>query len=216
MIINEIFYSLQGEGSLAGKPSVFIRLPGCGLHCKWCDTKYAWDPTAGDDYDIEDIISELLSQHCRHLIITGGEPMTNPDLAELLNLFAKENFHITIETSGIEFIPNLSCSLMSISPKLSNASPKINLKLSAMQQLIDSYQYQLKFVVNSPGDIDEIKDCIATLKNVPPESIYLMPQAVSRAEYLEKSQMTAQLCKDTGFNFSPRLQTMLWDNKKGV
>jgi len=216
MIINEIFHSLQGEGSLAGHPSVFIRLPGCEICCKWCDTKYAWEATAGDDYDIEKIKSEALSRQCKNLIITGGEPMTNPDLPELSNLFAKEDLHITIETSGIEFIPNLPCSLMSISPKLSNASPKISLNLSVMQQLIDNYQYQLKFVVDRSGDIDEIKECLAGLKNVPLGSIYLMPQTVSRAEYIEKSQMVARLCKETGFNFSPRLQVLLWDNKKGL
>jgi 7-carboxy-7-deazaguanine synthase len=215
MIINEIFYSLQGEGSLAGSGCVFIRLPGCKLRCKWCDTKYAWDVTAGDDYDIEKIKEKVLSWQCRHLIITGGEPMTNPDLPELLNLFAKKDFHITIETSGTEFIANLSCSLMSISPKLSNASPKIGLNLPALQLLIDNYRCQLKFVVDSPSDIDEIKNCLAGLKNVPPNNVYLMPQAASRAEYIEKSQMTAQLCKETGFNFSPRLQVMLWNNKKG-
>jgi 7-carboxy-7-deazaguanine synthase len=215
MLINEIFYSLQGEGSLAGVPSVFIRLTGCELRCKWCDTKYAWDPAAGDEYDIEKVRSKAVSYRCRNLVITGGEPMTNPDLPALCDLFAQEDFHITIETSGIEFIPNLGCSLMSISPKLSNAEPQIDLNAAALQLLIDNYRSQLKFVVDDPADIDEIKNCLASLKNVPKERIYLMPQAGNRAEYIEKSQMTARLCKEAGFNFSPRLQVMLWNNEKG-
>jgi 7-carboxy-7-deazaguanine synthase len=215
MIINEIFHSLQGEGSLAGVPSVFIRLAGCELGCKWCDSRYAWDPAAGAEYDIEKIRSQAVSYRCGNLVITGGEPMTNPDLPELLNVFAQEDFHITIETSGTKFIPNLGCSLMSISPKLSNAEPRIDLDMTALQLLIDNYRFQLKFVVDGPADIDEIKICLASLKNVPKESVYLMPQATRRDEYLEKSRMTARLCKETGFNFSPRLQVMLWNNKKG-
>ena len=141
--------------------------------------------------------------------------MTNPDLTALCDLFAQEDFHVTIETSGIKFIPNLGCSLMSISPKLSNAEPRIDLDAGALQLLIDNYPFQLKFVVDDPADIDEIKKCLASLKNVPKESIYLMPKAARRDEYIEKSQMTAELCKQTGFNFSPRLQVMLWNNKKG-
>ena len=216
MIINEIFYSLQGEGSLAGVPSVFIRLAGCKSHCKWCDTKYAWDPAAGTKYDTEKVKSQVISYECGNLVITGGEPITNPALPELCDIFAKEDFHITIETSGIKFIPNLPVSLMSISPKLSNAEPQVDLNAGALQLLIDNYRFQLKFVVEAPADIDEIKNCLASLKNVPKESVYLMPQAAGRAEYIEKSQMTAQLCKETGFDFSPRLQVMLWDNKKGL
>jgi len=59
MKVNEIFYSLQGEGFLAGVPSVFIRLAGCPLRCKWCDTKYAWNAAAGTDYSIEDIVKAV-------------------------------------------------------------------------------------------------------------------------------------------------------------
>jgi 7-carboxy-7-deazaguanine synthase len=225
MIINEIFYSLQGEGGLAGVPSVFVRLAGCPLRCRWCDTKYAWSESAGTDYTAEQVKEKIETYHANHLIITGGEPMTNPELPELLRALAGENLQITIETCGIKFVPGLPCDLMSISPKLSNSTPtelaiaaeheKMRLDLPALQQLLDNYQYQLKFVVDSPDDIQEIKESLANLNNVNRGKVFLMPQAVRFDEYLAKSKMTAELCKQTGLRFSPRLQVLLWDNERG-
>jgi 7-carboxy-7-deazaguanine synthase len=85
MVINEIFYSLQGEGFLAGVPSVFVRLAGCPLQCRWCDTKYAWDQRAGEDYNIGDIVKTVQQWPCKFIVITGGEPMINSDLPQLVH-----------------------------------------------------------------------------------------------------------------------------------
>ena len=225
MIINDVFHSLQAEGKLAGTPSVFIRVAGCPLRCKWCDTKYAWPESAGDEYTAEQVKEQIESYRANHLVITGGEPMTNPELPEFLKQLADDNLHITIETSGIKFVPDLPCNLMSISPKLSNSTPtetdlaaqheSQRFNLSALQQLIDRYEYQLKFVVVGPKDIDEINECLEKLKNVEPGKVFLMPQARRLDEYLAKSKMTAELCKQTGFRFSPRLQILLWNGARG-
>ena len=123
MRINEIFYSLQGEGFLAGVPSVFIRLAGCPLRCKWCDTKYAWDNTAGENYSIEKILQTVQQWPSKFIVITGGEPMINSDLPKLVQKLKALGKHITIETAGIAYIPDMPCDLMSISPKLSNSVP---------------------------------------------------------------------------------------------
>ena len=77
MIINEIFYSLQGEGSLAGVPSIFIRLAGCPLRCTWCDTKYAWDSSAGQEMSCEQILEAVADYPTRYVVLTGGEPMVH-------------------------------------------------------------------------------------------------------------------------------------------
>lgn len=87
--------------------------------------------------------------------------------------------------------------------------------LPALQRLIDNYQYQLKFVVDDSDDIEEIGECLTNLKNVNRSNVYLMPQAERLDEYLAKSRMTAELCKQTGFRFSPRLQVVLWNNERG-
>src|SRR4030042_6969102 len=102
MVINEIFYSLQGEGFLAGTPSVFVRLAGCPLRCRWCDTKYAWSEGAGDDCSIEKILQTVQQWGCKFVVITGGEPMANPDLPQLLQRLKSLGKHITIEPAGIE------------------------------------------------------------------------------------------------------------------
>jgi 7-carboxy-7-deazaguanine synthase len=223
MIINEIFYSLQGEGSLLGVPSVFVRLAGCPLRCTWCDTKYAWGESAGEEMSIEAVKAKVLAFEVRHIVVTGGEPLVNDELIALIDAIDDPSLHITIETSGIEYVGGLKCDLMSISPKLSNSveadsgeKPEVDpLNIDAMQRLIDEYDYQIKFVVDSPDDLDEIAGVIAKLKNINPYKIMLMPQASTKVEYVKKLPMVAEIAKNTGFALSPRLQVELWGNSKG-
>jgi 7-carboxy-7-deazaguanine synthase len=225
MKINEIFYSLQGEGFLAGVPSVFVRIDGCPLRCRWCDTKYAWDQKAGKNYSINKIIQTVQQWPCKFVVTTGGEPMVNPDLPKLVQELKAADKHITIETAGIAYIPDMPCDLMSISPKLSNSNPKdpalakihkdSRLDLAVLSKLIDSYQFRLKFVVDSEADLPEIQQTLEKLGNVDKEKVMLMPQAATRDELLLKSPMVAEMCKQTGFAFSQRLQVLLWNNQKG-
>ncbi len=226
MVINEIFYSLQGEGFLAGIPSVFVRLAGCPLRCRWCDTKYAWTEEAGEDYRIEEIVQTIQRWTCKFIVITGGEPMTNSDLAELVRKLKELKKHITIETAGTTFIADMPCDLMSISPKLSNSTPDepelaetheaLRLDVAVLRNLIDNYEYQLKFVVDSQNDLAEIQQTIEKLGSVDSEKVMLMPQAAARDELLVKSPMVAEMCKRTGFAFCQRLQVLLWNNKRGM
>ena len=222
--INEIFYSLQGEGFLAGIPSMFIRLSGCPLRCRWCDTKFALDENSGTEKSIEEIISEIDKVQCNHVVITGGEPMINPQLSTLVDEIHKKGKHITIETSGIAYVSDLKCDLISISPKLSNSIPEdaklkavhehSRLDLAILGEIIDNYEYQFKFVVEQESDLEEIKETLKRLENVNYGKVMLMPQALNREEYLRKSQLVAELCKKNGFAFSPRLQVLLWNNQR--
>jgi 7-carboxy-7-deazaguanine synthase len=231
MRINEIFYSLQGEGFLAGVPGVFVRLAGCPLRCRWCDTKYTWDKKTGRDYSIIAIVKTIQNRQCKFVIITGGEPMIGSashraELIELSKQLKASGKHITIETSGIAFIPDLSCDLMSISPKLSNSTPddpelakiheKLRLDIAVLQELIDNYEYQLKFVVDSQADLPEIQQTIKEMGNVDLKKVMLMPQAATRDELLARSLVVADMCKHTGFAFCQRLQILLWNNQKGT
>ena len=226
MRVNEIFYSLQGEGFLAGAPSVFIRLAGCPLRCRWCDTKYAWDQTAGAHYSIAKIVQTTQQWPSKFVVITGGEPMINSDLTLLAQTLKASGKHITIETAGIVFIPDMACDLMSISPKLSNSAPTdpelaaihedSRLDLAVLRELIDNYEYQLKFVVDSEADLPEIQQTIEEIGNVDSKKVMLMPQAATRDELLAKSPMVAELCKKIGFAFCQRLQVLLWNNQKGT
>ena len=224
MIINQIFYSLQGEGFLAGVPSVFVRLAGCPLRCRWCDTKYAWDQTAGAHYSVEKIVQTVRQTQSKFVVITGGEPMINRDLPELVEKLKASGKHITIETAGIAFIPALPCDLMSISPKLSNSTPTdpelaavhedSRLDVAVLRELIDNYNYQLKFVVDSEADLPEIQQTIEEIGNVDTEKVMLMPQAATRDELLAKSPMVAQMCEETCLAFSQRLQILLYEGRR--
>ena len=94
MRIAEIFHSIQGEGLLAGVPSIFIRTSGCNLRCHWCDTPYAsWKPE-GPEMSVEEILKKLTEWNCDHVVLTGGEPMITPDLPELATVLKKHNKHI--------------------------------------------------------------------------------------------------------------------------
>ena len=225
MIVNDIFYSLQGEGFLAGVPSVFVRLAGCPLRCRWCDTKYAWSKEAGRRYSIDQIVQAVRQWPCRFVVITGGEPMVEPDLPQLVQELKVAGKHVTIETAGIAYIPDMPCDLMSISPKLSNSVPDdVNLAaihkdskldLAVLGELISNYNHQLKFVVDREDDLPEIQGLLDKIGNVDVGKVMLMPQAASRDELLAKSEMVAELCKRTGYAFSQRLQVLLWNNQKG-
>jgi 7-carboxy-7-deazaguanine synthase len=209
--ITELFYSIQGEGLLAGRPSVFVRLAGCPLRCKFCDTPYSLDANAGKKISITKIIDEIKKSSCDYVVITGGEPMINSHIALLCEEIKKLNRHITIETNGIKFIENLRCDLMSVSPKLSNAyenqadSEKF-LKIDQLQKLINNYNYQLKFVIDKRQDLAEALQLLKKLKNIDTAKVLLMPQAKNIAEYLSKCPLVAELCKESNFTFCPRLQ----------
>jgi 7-carboxy-7-deazaguanine synthase len=226
MRINEIFYSLQGEGFLAGVPSVFIRLAGCPLRCRWCDTKYAWEEEAGQDCTIIEIVETVCNYQCGYVVITGGEPMMDLQIRQLATELKALDKHITIETAGIAYIPDLPCDVMSISPKLANSVPEdtklaavhedSRLDLAVLGELAFHYNCQFKFVIDGENDLSEVQEIIETTGNIDTNRVMLMPQAVTRDEFLRKAPMVADLCKQTGFAFCQRLHILLWDNQKGT
>ena len=174
MRIAEIFYSVQGEGSLVGVPSVFVRTSGCNLRCSWCDTPYtSWKPE-GDDLSIDEILDRADGSFraARHVVLTGGEPMIAPGIAELSQRFRERGMHITVETAGTVFTP-VACDLMSISPKLSNSTPegvfraqheRLRLQPDVLRRLMAEYDYQLKFVIAREDDIGEVCALVSQLE----------------------------------------------------
>lgn len=232
MRVTEIFHSLQGEGMLVGVPSVVIRLAGCPLRCRWCDTAYAWDYSGGAEYELADLVAEVQRWSCRHVVITGGEPLVGPDLGarsgviDLTHRLRDLGKHITIETAGVLFVPDLTCDLMSISPKLSNSTPaahalaaeqeRLRRDMAAAKALMDAYPYQLKFVVESHEDVSEVQAMLERLGPVEAERVMLMPQAASREDMRRRASIVAGFCLETGFRFGLRLQTVLWDNRRGA
>ena len=163
MKISEIFYSIQGEGMLAGVPSVFVRTSGCNLRCTWCDTPYtSWNPE-GEELPLGGILAEVRKRFASHVVVTGGEPMIQPDIVRLTQRLKDFGLHITVETAGTVY-QAVTCDLMSISPKLANSTPvrreggkwaaqhdRLRYQPEVLKQLMAEFEYQLKFVVSDAG-----------------------------------------------------------------
>ena len=96
--VNEIFHSLQGEANAVGFPTVFVRLTGCPLRCHYCDTEYAFH--AGDWHDLQAIAAKVREFGTRHVCVTGGEPLAQPNCLKLLKCLCDEGFDVSLETSG--------------------------------------------------------------------------------------------------------------------
>ena len=223
MKIAELFYSIQGEGSLVGVPSVFVRTSGCNLRCRWCDTPYtSWQPE-GTDWPLDRILDEVKAQGARHVVVTGGEPMIAPEIMPLTERLRKAGLHITVETAGTVFEP-VACDLMSISPKLSNSTPegpfaaqheRVRIQHEVLRRLIARYEYQLKFVMDKPQDLPEVVALVEAL-GADRGRVILMPEGIEREQLAERSVWLAEICKQEGFRFSPRLHVDLWGNRRGV
>jgi 7-carboxy-7-deazaguanine synthase len=227
MKIAEIFYSVQGEGTLVGVPSVFVRTSGCNLRCTWCDTPYtSWHPE-GEELSVDEIAGRVSGFHASHVVITGGEPMIAPEIINLTRRLRDAGLHITIETAGT-IHARLECDLMSISPKLSNSTPRqredgrwaaqhdrLRYQPEVLKRLITDYAYQLKFVVASPTDLDEIT-AIRNELEVPSSNIVLMPEGTDREALREKGLWLAEICKTHSYRYSPRLHIDLWGDRRDV
>lgn len=229
MKIAELFYSIQGEGKLTGVPSFFVRASGCNLRCSWCDTDYAsWNPE-GREMSISEILSAWREHGSKYVVLTGGEPMIMPDIAELAAAFKKENCHITIETAATVFRP-VELDLASLSPKLSNSTPwereqgrfaeaheKYRINIPVIQKFIDtSPDFQLKFVVCGEQDLQEIQDLLKNLRNWHPSDILLMPEGIDAPTLAQRGAWLADLCKQTGYRFCPRLHVELFGHTRGT
>jgi Organic radical activating enzymes len=222
--IAEIFYSIQGEGSLVGVPSVFVRTSGCNLRCVWCDTPYtSWHPE-GEDLSLDTIMARVDSyKAARHVVLTGGEPMIVPQAVELTERLRALGLHITIETAGTVYCP-VACDLMSISPKLAHSTPsgswaatheRLRLQPAVLLQLMRTYEYQLKFVIADPKDIDEIRSLLDKI-DADRAKVILMPEGIDPAILRERAAWLAEICKQEGFRFSPRLHVDLYGNTRGT
>src|SRR5262249_16225180 len=122
MRIAEIFFSIQGEGLLAGVPSAFVRTTGCNLKCSWCDSPHtSWQPE-GENHTVPEILDALPAYPTKHVVVSGGEPLIAPQMEELCAGLKEHGYHITIETAATVFKP-VACDLASLSPKLANSTP---------------------------------------------------------------------------------------------
>jgi 7-carboxy-7-deazaguanine synthase len=229
MKLSELFYSIQGEGKLAGVPSVFVRASGCNLRCVWCDTPYAsWEPE-GENIGIEEILRRVRQFPARHVVLTGGEPMIMPEVDALCEAIKADGYHLTIETAATVYRP-VKFDLASLSPKLSNSTPheragghfarvheEHRLNFPVIQRFIDvAPDFQLKFVVSRESDLVEIELILTRLIGWTPADVLLMPEGVDSQTLSERSSWVAEICRSKGFRFCPRLHVLLYGNQRGM
>jgi 7-carboxy-7-deazaguanine synthase len=228
MRIAELFYSVQGEGSLVGVPSVFVRTTGCNLRCSFCDTPYtSWEPQ-GEEWPVEEIVARVLSYPTRYVVVTGGEPLLAPEIEELCRALRSHGRHITVETAATLFKP-IACDLASLSPKLSNSTPlaqeagrwalkheQTRLRPDVIRAFLKHSDYQLKFVIDRPEDIREVRELLEELPGVLLEKVLLMPQGITREELAQREPWVAELCKRYGYRFCPRLHILLYGHQRGT
>ena len=234
--INEIFYSLQGEGLLCGVPSVFVRTSGCNLRCWFCDSYHtSWEPTHAW-MDIEAILTQVLEyDQAEHVVLTGGEPLMHDVSTELLDEFADYGFHTTVETNGT-INADAPIDLASISPKLSSSTPTTEkdpkgdgewveqhedtrINLDVLTNLLKSYEFQLKFVVTGPEDMEEINELITSLRSttsVPNSNVLLMPEGRTKTDLNQTRGIVADLAMEYGYVYTPRLHVDLWNDAPGT
>jgi 7-carboxy-7-deazaguanine synthase len=96
--VTEIFYSLQGESTHAGRPCAFVRLTGCPMRCVWCDSEYTF--TGGDHLSIDEVLAQVQAMGCNLVEVTGGEPLAQPQAFTLINKLCDEGYEVLVETGG--------------------------------------------------------------------------------------------------------------------
>ncbi len=226
--ISETFTSRQGEGTLTGTESFFIRTTGCNLRCWFCDTPYAsWQPE-GAPMSIESLVNNAALSGTGHVVLTGGEPLLPLQTTELCTRLRAAGMHVTIETAGT-VDRDAACDLLSLSPKLRSSTPESRqeprwsklheqrrMPIDVMRRLIDrSDSVQVKFVVDSPADFDEILAVTANL-DVSPQSVWLMPQGITTAELQAAAEWLRPWCIAHSLTYGDRMQIHWYGNRRGT
>lgn len=154
MIVNEIFSSIDGEGIRTGELATFIRLAGCNLRCRYCDTEYALDNNFGSEMNITEILNEVKKYKNRNITLTGGEPLAHKETNKLIEELIKNNYFVNIETNGsIDIEPYIGKCLITMDYKCKSSLMEKTMLLSNLEKLSETDV--LKFVINS-----EDFDCI--------------------------------------------------------
>ena len=209
--ITEIFHSLQGEAATAGLPTAFVRLTGCPLRCLYCDTAYAF--SGGELMGLDDILQKVSSRKVRHVTVTGGEPLAQPDCLGLLKVLCDTGYQVSLETSGamdtIGVDERVSVVLDLKTPGSGESSRNLYGNVSQLKP-ID----QVKFVICNREDYEWARFKVEeyALRDKVSELLF----SASHAE-LESSQLAQWILEDElDVRLQIQLHKYLWGDKPGV
>ena len=180
--------------------------------------------------DIEEIAAKVEEYACLHVVLTGGEPMVAKGIHQLAARLKELGKHITIETAATILPEDIACDLASLSPKLSNSTPdeemagawrdrheKRRLQPQVIRDWIQNYNYQLKFVIASENDLEEIRELLSAVgADITPTKILLMPEGTDVGTIRKRSLALIDICKRHGYRYCDRLHIHLFGNTKGT
>jgi 7-carboxy-7-deazaguanine synthase len=207
--LTEIFYSLQGESTLIGLPTVFIRLTGCPLRCQYCDTEYAFN--GGKKRSIPEILEEVYRYEAQYVTVTGGEPLAQKECIELMDKLV-ETHTVSLETSGAMDISKVNSKVIRIVDIKTPGSKESDKNLLENLQYLTS-QDQLKFVICSQADYNWSKAFLAEHNLYgrchilfSPSYHEIQPQAL--AEWILSDRLNVRM--------QVQLHKIIWGEKAGV
>jgi 7-carboxy-7-deazaguanine synthase len=209
--ITEIFHSLQGETSTVGIPTAFVRLTGCPLRCKYCDTAYAF--SGGEQMAMDEIIRRVAVRRVSHVTVTGGEPLAQPECLPLLARICDEGYQVSLETSGAMDIAEVDQRVSIILDLKTPASGEAGRNLYENIQELKP-QDQVKFVMCSRDDYEWARFKIEEygLYNKVSEVLFSPSHselnAVQLAEWILEDELPVRL--------QVQLHKILWGDKPGV
>ena len=157
LTLNEIFHSIQGESTHAGRPCVFVRLTACDLRCSWCDTPYAFHE--GRKVSVDDVVAQVAAIGCDYVEITGGEPLLQPDVYPLMQQLVARGHVVLLETGGhrsIAEVPAEVIRIVDVKCPASGESGRNHWENLAMLRPTD----EVKFVIQDRGDYEFARDVV--------------------------------------------------------
>ena len=214
--IAELFHSLQGEGPSAGTPAHFLRLQGCDVGCRWCDTRYTWEASGGRELTLAAAFGELHAMGCAPLlVVTGGEPLQHAGVRELLAAAAGQWARVEVETSGVAPPPLTHERIAYMwSPKLPGVTERWADTWAHAAAFTADARTWVKLVVAEGAEEDALR--LVRDAALPRERVLLMPEGLTDAVLRERALALAEVCKREGLRLSPRLHVWLWGARRGV
>lgn len=210
--IIEIFASVQGETSLSGLPTTFIRLAACNLRCTWCDTNYSFG--RGTPMSLEEIIDQTQKNNCRHVCVTGGEPLLQENVYPLMKTLADQNYRLSLETGGSLSIEKVDPRVKTILDIKCPGSGMSHKNLWSNIPLLNANS-EVKFVILDRTDYEYAKE-ICTKHNLYEavnevlfSPVFGVMEAKTLVEWILQDQLPIRL--------NLQLHKFIWDPKtKGV
>ena len=206
--ITEIFFSIQGEAAFSGWPTVFVRLTGCPLRCRYCDTAYAF--SGGEWYTLAQIEAEVRRFGTRYVCVTGGEPLAQPRCLELLTALCDAGFDVSLETSGAHDVSLVDSRVSRVVDVKTPGSGEVHRNRWENLAMLTAHD-ALKFVICDRADFDWAKAELAG-RPAPPCPVFFSPSydelpAATLADWILAERLPVRL--------QVQLHKVLWGNVPG-